>query len=128
MSETYSIGELSREFGVTPRAIRFYEDRGLLAPQRKGQMRVFGSRDRVRLRLILRGKRLGFSLAEIREYLDLYDADPSQLEQLRHLHRSVGARIATLQAQREALEQTLSELEDIRRQTAGALAEHGVAD
>ncbi len=75
-AETYSIAELAREFDVTHRAIRFYEDEGLLSPARDGTRRVYSKRDWVRLKLILRGKRLGFSLAEIREMLELYDSAP----------------------------------------------------
>ncbi|NIW86644.1 MAG: MerR family transcriptional regulator, partial [Gammaproteobacteria bacterium] len=74
MNTVYSIGDLAREFDVTPRTIRFYEDQGLLSPARSGQNRVYTARDRTRLKLILRGKRLGFSLSEIRDILDLYDA------------------------------------------------------
>ena len=84
MSETYGIAELAREFDVTTRTIRFYEDKGLLVPLREGQRRVYAPRDRVRLRLIMRGKRLGFSLDEIRQLIDLYDVDPSEVMQLRH--------------------------------------------
>src|SRR5215470_14186477 len=76
MAERFTITQLSREFDVTTRTIRFYEDEGLLAPERRGQARIYGPRDRVRLRLILRGKRLGFSLSEIKEILDLYDREP----------------------------------------------------
>ena len=84
MSDTYGIAELAREFDVTTRTIRFYEDKGLLAPVREGQRRVYTPRDRVRLRLIMRGKRLGFSLDEIHQLIDLYDVDPSEVTQLRH--------------------------------------------
>lgn len=73
MTRTYSISELAREFGITPRTIRFYEDQGLISPARNGQHRIYSSGDRVRLKLIIRGKRLGFSLAESRELIDLYD-------------------------------------------------------
>src|SRR5919112_4739402 len=77
-----TVNQLAEELGVTPRAIRFYEAKGLIAPRRAGTTRVFDRRDRARLLLVLRGKRLGFSLAEIREFLDLYDADHSQHSQL----------------------------------------------
>lgn len=73
MQNTYSIRELSREFGLTSRTLRFYEDKGLLAPARRGATRVFSERDRIRLKLALRGKRLGFSLEECKEIIDLYD-------------------------------------------------------
>ncbi|MGL4917519.1 MAG: MerR family transcriptional regulator, partial [Aeromonas allosaccharophila] len=78
----FSISELAREFDITTRSIRFYEDQGLLNPAREGQTRIYSKQDRVRLKLTLRGKRLGFSLAEIRELFDLYDADKSSRTQL----------------------------------------------
>lgn len=121
-----TINALAAELGLTPRAIRFYEAKGLLAPGRAGDRdganRVFTRRDRARLLLILRGKRLGFSLAEIGEYLDLYDADPSRREQVRLLLGKVGERIATLEAQRRDLDQALAELHDIEDQCRAALA------
>ena len=92
------------------RTIRFYEDKGLITPQRAGSTRVYTARDRARMILILRGKRLGFTLREIKEYLDLYDADVTQREQLRLLLRAVQARIGRLEEQRTALEQALAEL------------------
>lgn len=79
---TYSISELSKEFDITTRSIRFYEDQGLLKPKRRGQTRIYGLKDRVRLKLILRGKRLGFSLAETRRLFELYDADKNSSSQL----------------------------------------------
>src|SRR3970040_2395399 len=82
MSNTFTISELAREFGVTTRTIRFYEDEGLLSPKREGTNRVFSQRDRVRLKLALRGKRLGFSLAEIRELFELYDVSRDEHKQL----------------------------------------------
>ena len=75
---TYSISELAKEFDITTRSIRFYEDQGLLTPQRQGQTRIYSKRDRVRLKLILRGKRFGFSLEDIRQLLGMYDRDPGQ--------------------------------------------------
>ena len=83
MDDSYSIGDLSREFGVTTRTIRFYEDQGLLSPNRNGQNRIYQARDRVRLKLILRGKRLGFSLKEINKLIELYDAPDGEADQLR---------------------------------------------
>ena len=77
-----SIGDLAREFDVTPRTIRFYEDEGLLSPRREGSRRIYSKRDQVRLKLILRGKRLGFSLADVREMLELYDSAPDERQQL----------------------------------------------
>ena len=109
----YSIGDLAEEFGVSPRAIRFYEDQGLLAPQRLGHNRVYTQRDRARLVLILRGKRLGFRLGDIRELLDLYDADRHHLTQLRSTLAKGRARIAELEQQHAEITRTLRELRDI---------------
>ncbi|KDM68552.1 MerR family transcriptional regulator [Acidiphilium cryptum] len=117
----YSVSQLARQLGVTARTIRFYEDKGLVNPSRAGTTRVYTSRDRARLMLILRGKRLGFSLREIKDYLDLYDVDPTQHTQLRQLLAGVRKRIAKLQEQRAALEQSLAELADIERQSENAL-------
>lgn len=119
--ELFTVNQLAEALGITPRAIRFYESKGLIAPRRVGSMRVFARRDRARLLLILRGIRLGFSLAEVREYLDLYDLDPSQREQTRLLHGKVAARIAALEAQRADLDQALAELRDIAAQAEQAL-------
>ncbi len=124
----YTVTELARDLGLTPRAVRFYEDKGLIAPRRAGTTRVYTQRDRARMILIQRGKRLGFSLAEIREYLDLYDADITKQAQLRHLLAAVSARLEQLQQQREALEQSITELSDIRAQAERALAEHRAAE
>ena len=117
----YTITELSDEVGATPRAIRFYESKGLLAPQRAGTNRVYGYRDRARLLIILRGKRLGFSLSLIQKYLDLYDADPRHATQLAHLLRGARQRIAELEAQRQDLEVTLEELREIEQLTVEAM-------
>ena len=118
----WTVTELARELGVTPRTIRFYEDRGLVLPRRAGTTRVYVPRDRAQLILILRGKRLGFSLREIKEYLDLYDADPTHASQLRRLLDGVRARIALLEEQSRALDETLTELCNIEAQTAATLA------
>jgi DNA-binding transcriptional MerR regulator len=116
-----TITELANELGVTPRAIRFYESKGLIDPQRAGANRVYTHRDRGRLQIILRGKRLGFSLASIKEYLDLYDAEPTHRIQLQHLLAGTRRRIAELEQQRQDLELTLDELRDVERQTLDAL-------
>ena len=123
-----TITELAHELGVTARAIRFYESKGLLEPQRVGANRVYTHRDRGRLLIILRGKRLGFSLASIKHYLDLYDAEPAHRTQLLHLLAGTRRRIAELEQQREDLEQTLAELRDIEGQTLDAMAAKGIAD
>ncbi|HXT19829.1 MAG TPA: MerR family DNA-binding transcriptional regulator [Thermoanaerobaculia bacterium] len=122
----FTITELARELGVTPRAIRFYESRGLLRPQRAGTTRVYDHRDRGRLQLILRGKRLGFTLAQVQQFLDLYDADPDQHQQLLHLLRGARHRIAALERQRHDLELTLAELRDVEAQCVAAMRERGI--
>ena len=111
----YTITELSEELGVTPRAIRFYEAKGLLAPQRAGSTRVYTKRDRARLLIILRGKRLGFSLALVHQYLDLYDADPTHKVQIETLLRGARQRIGELESQRQDLELTIDELREIEQ-------------
>jgi DNA-binding transcriptional MerR regulator len=110
---SFSITDLAREFDVTTRTIRFYEDEGLIAPARRGQTRIFSARDRVRLKLILRGKRLGFSLEEIREIIDLYDAEPGEEGQLRHFLAKIGGRRAALEQQRADIAETLGELAEV---------------
>ncbi|WP_426216449.1 MerR family transcriptional regulator [Methylobacterium sp. NFXW15] len=119
----YTVTQLANDLGVTARTVRFYEDKGLLNPQRVGNTRVYTHRDRARLILILRGKRLGFTLREIKEYLDLYDADPTQQEQLRALLKRVQNRIDSLIEQEKALIETLAELRAIEQQAQGALAQ-----
>jgi len=121
MSETYGIAELAREFDVTTRTIRFYEDKGLLAPLREGQRRVYAPRDRVRLRLIMRGKRLGFSL--IRQLIDLYDVDPSEVMQLRHFLDKIHEHKETLVGQQKDIAETLAEMERIEAQCSSLLSE-----
>jgi len=111
--DLYAIADLAREFGISTRAIRFYEAKGLLSPERVGATRVFRRRDRARLILILRGKRLGFSLRDISDYLSLYDADRSQ--QVNLLTAKVDERLASLQAQLEDLQTTISELKEIKK-------------
>jgi DNA-binding transcriptional MerR regulator len=117
----YTITELADEVGATARAIRFYESKGLLAPQRAGANRVYTYRDRARLLIILRGKRLGFSLARIQEYLSLYDADPTHKSQLEHLLAGARLRIEELEAQRADLEVTLEELREVEELTLEAM-------
>ncbi len=118
---TYTIGELAQEFEVTTRAIRFYEDQGLLSPARNGQARVYSIRDRVRLKLVLRGKRLGFSLGEIGGMLDLYDADPSEVGQLQYFVSKLDERRAQLNQQQQDIQVTLKELDDIEAQCKALL-------
>jgi DNA-binding transcriptional MerR regulator len=117
----YTVTELAELLGVTARAIRFYETKGLLSPRRVGSTRVYSYRDRARLQLILRSKKLGFSLADIREYLDLYDPTSGQREQQQLLLRKVRERIGMLLQQQEALESTLAELRDIESAAEASL-------
>jgi DNA-binding transcriptional MerR regulator len=113
-TDLYSVTELANDLGITPRAIRFYETKGLIKPQRVGANRVYTYRDRARMQLILRGKRLGFTLADIKEYLDMYDIDPSKAQQVKLLLEKVERRIDELEQQREDLVTTLTELEEMR--------------
>ena len=106
----YSIGELAREFDVTPRAIRFYESEGLVAPRRDGQRRIYTPRDRTRLKLTLRGKRLGLSLSEIRSLIDMYEPGADQRPQLERFLTVLEAHRATLERQREDLDAQLTEI------------------
>ena len=110
MTEMWGIAELATEFGVTTRTIRFYEDKGLVSPERKGQRRVYHPRDKVRLQLIMRGKRLGFSLEEIRAMIDLYDADPTEVAQLRLFIDKLHERKTQLLGQREDIDAVLVEI------------------
>ena len=116
MTDVLTITELARETGVTARAIRFYESKGLLTPRRAGTTRIYTYRERGRLQLILRGKRLGFSLTDIGEYLDLYDADPTQHDQILLLLDKVNTRIDELESQKADLNDTLKELASVREQ------------
>jgi len=106
----YSIGDLAREFDVTPRAIRFYEDQGLLAPRRDGQRRIYTQRERTRLKLTLRGKRLGLSLSEIRELIDMYEPGRDERPQLERFLAALGAHKSALEQQRTDIEAQLSEI------------------
>ncbi|NJM33581.1 MAG: MerR family DNA-binding transcriptional regulator [Rhodomicrobium sp.] len=117
----HSIGDLASEFGISTRAIRFYESKGLLAPERVGSNRIYTKRDRARLILVLRGKRLGFSLEEIAEYLDLYDSDPDQVAQTRLLLQKVETSIGDLTVKQKDIEEALQELRDIRAQCIAQL-------
>jgi DNA-binding transcriptional MerR regulator len=119
---TWTIAELAAEFGLTHRTVRFYEDQGLISPERRGTQRVFHPRDRVRLGLILRGKRLGFDLAEIRRIVDMYDQAPGEVGQLRYLLDQIAARKAELEQRRADIELTLAELDDVERRCRDSLA------
>ena len=113
---TYSISDLSREFALTTRTIRFYEGEGLLSPRRAGNRRVYAERERVRIKLILRGKRLGLSLSEIRELLDLYEATKGERAQLVKFLQVLAARRAMLNQQREDIVAVLAEIDTLERQ------------
>lgn len=119
----YTVTELADELGTTPRAVRFYETKGLIKPSRAGGTRIYTRKDRARLLLILRGKRLGFSLAEIKEFLDLYQVDPTQTEQLRLLQRKVRERIEQLEDQQRDIQVSLQELGKIEDEVAMHLRE-----
>ena len=121
-----TVTELARELGITPRAMRFYETKGLVNPRRAGTTRIYTHRERGRLQLILRGKRLGFSLTDIGEYLDLYDADPAQHDQILMLLEKVNTRITALEVQKTDLDATLEELASVRKQALIALDEEPV--
>lgn len=126
-SVTYTITELAREFGITPRAIRFYEDQGLLAPARAGaggRQRVYNGRERTRLRLALRGKRLGFSLNEIREILDLYESPRDTAPQLERFLASLAEHRNVLEGQLTDLHAQLAEIDQHIAQCSGLLAGH----
>ncbi len=127
MDKIFSVTELARDLGVTPRTIRFYEDQGLISPQRAGNTRVYTHRDRARMILILRGKQLGFSLRDIKEYLDLYVVDTTQSEQLQHLVKKARERITQLEGQLQAVKTTLQELKDIERVSLETLASRGLS-
>lgn len=113
MNQTYSITDLAREFEVTPRSLRHYEDEGLLTPQRAGQQRIYSQRDRVRVALILRGKSVGFSLAEIREIIDLYDLPHGAELQAQVLRAKLARRRNYLLQQKADIDHMLAELDAI---------------
>jgi DNA-binding transcriptional MerR regulator len=117
-----TVTELAGQLGVTARAIRFYEDKGLISPARAGANRVYTRREHARMQLILRGKRLGFSLREIKQFLDLYDLDPTQGAQLKNLLEAVRHRMDDLEQTQKAVTDTLGELREIERQVVETLA------
>lgn len=122
-SETYTIGELAEEFGITSRALRLYEEEGLLNPRREGTRRIYNERNRVRLRLILRGKRLGWSLSEIRESFDLYDSSLGEEAQLLLMLEKLGQRRDLLMEQQKDIDNALQDLERIATDAEQALQE-----
>lgn len=124
-NRTYTIRQLTKEFAVTARTLRFYEDEGLIAPARRGQTRIYSARDRARIILILRGRRVGFSLAEIREYLDLYDKNGT-VKQLTHVKRKFEERIVLLGKQKLEIDAAIGEIRksiaDVEQRLAARLA------
>lgn len=122
-NERYTITQLAQLFKVTPRAIRFYEDQGLISPERQGQNRIYSRRDKARLAWILRGKNVGFSLAQIGEMIDLYDAGDGRVTQRRVTLDMCRQRIAALQEQRADLDATIEELEQFCRVLESRLSE-----
>ena len=121
-----SIAELAREFAITARTIRFYEDEGLIKPRRQGLTRLYSAHDRTRLSWILRGKRLGFSLAEIKELLDLYQVDRTGVQQLRELLRRSRLHIADLERRRRDLDAHIGEFRGVETQVAAELKHRGI--
>ena len=120
--EFRGIQQVAEELGVTHRTLRFYEDKGLISPQRIGTMRIYSKREMGRMRLILRGKRLGFSIREIGEFLDLYDADPEQHTQMEALLKRVREKREGLRQQRRAIDETIRELNEIEKEAEDYLA------
>lgn len=123
---TWSISEVAEEFGVTHRTVRHYEDLGLISPKRRGTVRVYRRRDRTRLGLILRGRRLGFTLEQIRTIVDMYDAPRGKASQLEYLLAQVDDRRADLETRRRDLDDALAELDEIERRCRADLASLGV--
>jgi DNA-binding transcriptional MerR regulator len=117
----FTIGELAREFGVSLRTIRFYEDKELLNPKRQGNNRIYSRRDRARLKLVLMGKKVGFSLTEIKHMLDLYDLKDGQVTQLKVSLDKFSAQIAHLREQKEEIEKAIDELSRTMNIVAGML-------
>lgn len=113
--DEWTIAQVAEHFDVTHRAIRFYEDRGLISPERRGTQRIYHPRDRVRLELVLRGKRLGFPLAEITKIVDMYDDQPGEAGQLGYLLDQIGDRRAELEQRRRDVESALAELDELER-------------
>ncbi len=125
---TYSISDLARHFALTPRTIRFYEAEKLLSPRREKNKRVYSERDLVRLKLILRGKRLGFSLAEIKTTMQLYDTHPNESEQLKYVLRTIRAHKQELKQKQMDISNTLDEMDSVAKQVRRTLKEHSTRE
>lgn len=123
MKEHYTITELTREFDISTRTLRFYEDEGLIAPIRRGRTRLFRPSDRHLVRQILRGKRLGFSIAEIRDIISMYKAEPGEIGQLQTIVGKVEERRAELRQKRKDIEDTLAELDQVEETCLSRMAE-----
>jgi DNA-binding transcriptional MerR regulator len=124
--QTWTITDLAEEFGITLRAIRHYEDVGLISPERRGTSRIFHARDRIRLQLILRGRRLGFSLPEIRTIVNMYDEQPGESGQLHYLLEQIAVRRTELERLRRDIDETMVELDRVEarcHEDLGALGE-----
>jgi DNA-binding transcriptional MerR regulator len=119
---TYTISELAREFDITTRTIRFYEEKGLINPRREGQKRIYSAADRVRIKLILRGKRIGMTLSESAEVIDLYDPGNNNTHQLKALISSVNERREKLRQQQRDIDEMLSRLDEVKSLCESALA------
>ena len=119
--KTYTISELAKEFGVTTRTMRFYEEKGLLSPRREGQKRLYSAADRVRIKLILRGKRIGMSLDECVEVIDMYDPEHNNSDQLHSLIDKVKFRSALLEQQKKDIDEMLAGLKEVRSSCETAL-------
>ena len=120
---TYSIGELAKEYDITPRSIRFYEEQDLLSPERTGQTRIYCNKDRVRLKLILRGKRLGFSLAEIKNLFELYDSNANSMLQLEAMLKMTEQKRAILRQQLDDIQMLMNELDEVEKRCRDELAD-----
>ncbi len=128
MQKLFTIGQVAREFEVTHRALRFYEDKGLIQPQRNGQNRLYSRRDLARLKLVLMGKRVGFSLSDIRDMLDLYDLRDGRVTQLRVSLDKFESQIEILEVQQRDVEEALTDLRRTRDLIAGMLTEREQAE
>lgn len=122
---TFAISDLAREFGITPRTIRFWEDQGILAPAREGSKRIFTRRDRARLKMALRGKRLGLSLAEIKDLIGMYEGSQDETSQLQECLRVMANRRQALEQQREDIETMLGEISQFEQQCQCILLQRG---
>jgi DNA-binding transcriptional MerR regulator len=120
--KTYSISDLSRYFDVTPRAIRFYEDQGLLSPERINAQRVYNDGDFIRLKLILRGKRIGFSLAELKQTISLYDTQPDSKAQLQYVLETIDSHREELLERKQDIQTTLADMDDVQTRIREQLA------